>query len=331
MFARPACKVDAAGNVTLATPAAGLLKAAWPAFEEEIRARFEEWKIAFGNRGAKAVDESEIESIAASGAGPGQLFVVPVPVPIAPSAALNRLRRLPEDYEPAIESEVKSGIAAWPMRGGTSGIRSPGLSSQAAAFSLYARQEGGLQSRAEGVAVHALLEELARLRAGTDLAAARGALSKAEPRIAAQIRAMGFDQAQAAQIAASAVREVMKVCEDPVAQWILSPHADAATEVRWSGVIEGQVRTVQADRVFRAGLTPRAEGQAAWWIIDYKTHAEAAGADPAEALPRLRAHYAPQLDAYAQVLRNLHGDDAILRAGLYYPRMQLFDWWEPQE
>jgi hypothetical protein len=38
--------------------------------------------------------------------------------------------------------------------------------------------------------------------------------------------------------------------------------------------------------------------------------------------------FAPQLATYADVLRKLHGADAPIRAGLYYPRMLLFDWWE---
>ena len=49
---------------------------------------------------------------------------------------------------------------------------------------------------------------------------------------------------------------------------------------------------------------------------------------PASALPKLREFFAPQLEAYAEVLRNLHGSGAPVRAGLYYPRMLLFDWWE---
>jgi len=28
------------------------------------------------------------------------------------------------------------------------------------------------------------------------------------------------------------------------------------------------------------------------------------------------------------VLRSLHGVDAVIRAGLYYPRMLALDWWE---
>jgi hypothetical protein len=65
----------------------------------------------------------------------------------------------------------------------------------------------------------------------------------------------------------------------------------------------------------------------ALWIIDYKTsHNE--GIDPSSALPVFRATFAPQLQMYAAVLRSLHSPDFQFRAGLYYPRMSLFDWWE---
>ena len=42
----------------------------------------------------------------------------------------------------------------------------------------------------------------------------------------------------------------------------------------------------------------------------------------------MREIFAPQVNAYAELLRKLHGADAPIRAGLYYPRMFLFDWWE---
>jgi len=42
----------------------------------------------------------------------------------------------------------------------------------------------------------------------------------------------------------------------------------------------------------------------------------------------LRPLFAPQLEAYAKVLRNLHGADTQIRAGLYYPRELLLDWWQ---
>jgi ATP-dependent exoDNAse (exonuclease V) beta subunit len=92
-------------------------------------------------------------------------------------------------------------------------------------------------------------------------------------------------------------------------------------------VVAGGLRTVQVDRVFRGGAEPLADGVVAWWIVDYKT-AHEDGADPDAALPELRRRFAPQVEAYARVLRNLHGADAAIRCGLYYPRMLRFDWWE---
>ena len=118
----------------------------------------------------------------------------------------------------------------------------------------------------------------------------------------------------------------LDAARDPIAQWILAPHSEAASEVSWSGVIDGALTSVRVDRVFSAGLDPQSEGQDAWWIVDYKT-AHADGLDPAIALPQLRAVFAPQLEAYAEVLRKLRGS-AQIHAGLYYPRMSLFDWWQ---
>jgi hypothetical protein len=61
--------------------------------------------------------------------------------------------------------------------------------------------------------------------------------------------------------------------------------------------------------------------------VDYKTaHPEglASGAE----LPALRTLFAPQLETYARVLRNLHGSGRPIRAALYYPLMRALDWWE---
>jgi ATP-dependent helicase/nuclease subunit A len=181
------------------------------------------------------------------------------------------------------------------------------------------RHEGGLLSRALGTAVHTLLEELARLRNRLDWQAARSALQQFEPRIAAQVRATGVDQPQAAQIAAEALQLALKASHDPSARGFYRPMPTAASEAAWAGVVAGDLRSVRVDRVFRAGPTPGAEGNDCWWIIDYKT-THAGNLDPEQALPRLRQLFAPQLEAYAGILRNLHGGDAPLFAGLYYPR-----------
>jgi ATP-dependent exoDNAse (exonuclease V) beta subunit len=321
LFARPACKKDKEDSWVLAEPSNSLLATAWPALEEEVRACFDAWKDAF------AVNEPEeqsstLDSIAAS--GENNLLVLPTP--LRPTL----LRRLPPDYRRAQVETVSQTAAESPALAQTldgfepqTALRLISADSQ----SLYARHEGGHLSRALGNAVHTLLEKLARLRTSCDWESAREALESFEPRVAAQVRSTGVDSGSAARIAAEAMRLALQASNDPNGAWILSPHAGAASEAGWAGVIAGALRTVRPDRVFQAGPTPQTEGDSCWWIVDYKT-AHAGGADPAAELPGLRGMFRSQLEAYAEVLRRLHGDSKPLRAGLYYPRMSLLDWWE---
>jgi ATP-dependent exoDNAse (exonuclease V) beta subunit len=301
LFARPACKEEGE-SFSLVEPTHSLLATAWPALAEETRARFEEWKTA--RAAATAPEEQEIDSIAAS--GESNLLVMPSPLRPAP------LRRLPPDYHSAPDGAISHSSAESSVFGIGS---SPAL--------LYTRHEGGLLSRVTGRAVHTLLEELARLRQELDWDEARSALPRFEPRIAAQARAAGINQSQAAQIAAQALQLALDASLDPVGAWILSPHADAASEAGWAGVVAGGLRTVRMDRIFKAGSTPGSEAEDCWWIIDYKT-AYAEDADPST----LRTLFAPQIAAYAEILRNLHGASTPIFAGLYYPRMRLLDWWK---
>jgi len=314
LFARPTYKVEANGELSLIEPSAGLLATAWPAIEEQIRARFDEWKSTRQPAAAvpKPEADSEIEYLAASAS---DLFVMPLTAP--PLARPTMLRRLPEDYTP-------TQMGGAPSRAPQVLVRRGGRPGKA---QRYSRHEGGLLSRALGTAVHALLEELAHLRETDDWQSTRSALREHEPRIAARVRAAGIAPTQAAQIAVNALQIALNASQDPIGQWVLSPHPEAASEVPWAGVVAGALTNVRVDRVFRAGPVPQSEGHEAWWIVDYKT-AHADNLDPAVALAQLRPLFAPQLEAYAQVLRNLHGADAVLRAGLYYPRMLMLDWWE---
>ncbi|MGO9637864.1 MAG: UvrD-helicase domain-containing protein [Terracidiphilus sp.] len=303
LFARPACK-EKDGELTLVEPVNNLLATAWPALEDEVRARFEAWKAA--RAALETREEAEIESLAAS----GESHLAVMPSPIQPMF----LRRLPPDFRPApAEASRQTAVESSVLGTGPT--------------QLYSRHEGGVLSRALGTAVHTLLEELARLRTSLDWEAARAALAGYEPRIAAQVRAVGVDQQQALKIAAEALQMALRASHDPIGSWILSPHASAASEAAWAGIVAGDLHAVRLDRVFRAGPSPGAKGDDCWWIIDYKT-THAGNLDPAQALPGLRELFAPQLEAYAGLLRNLHGGDAPVYAGLYYPRLSLLDWWE---
>ena len=296
LFARPEYKTEQDGSYTLCDPRESLLSTAWPALGVEIKQRFHEW--------AQKPEGVEIAAIAASGAH--NVLVMPRP----PKAAI--VRRLPSDYEPPATDPAP--------------VQADGVVAGMSGAQLYERHEGGVLSRALGSAVHSLFEELARLRTAQEWPVARAALHEFQPRLMAHLRSAGVEPPEAAKIAGQALEIAIKASHDADGQWILSPHNDAASEVRWAGVIGGSLHEVRVDRVFRAGTTPLAEGDQYWWIIDYKTAHE--GGSRAETILKLRALFTPQLELYAKVLRNLHGKGAAIRAGLYYPRMLAFDWWE---
>ena len=94
LFARLEYKVGVDGSLTLIQPAAGLLRTAWPAFEEEIRARFEEFKLSRADGGKHPEEwEGQIETIAAS----ARQCIFAVPAPGMNQFSSNRIRRLPAD------------------------------------------------------------------------------------------------------------------------------------------------------------------------------------------------------------------------------------------
>jgi ATP-dependent exoDNAse (exonuclease V) beta subunit len=303
LFARPSYKEDKDGALLLAEPFNCLLATAWPALEETVRIRFNDWQT---SRTRVPEEKQTILSLAAS--GQDNLVLMPSP------SKITQLRCLPSDFQitPTID------LSHSQSRGETlvEGRANP-----------YERHEGDLISRSLGSAVHRLLEEVARLRLAHDWPSAITGLDQFRSRIVAQIRSAGMSPAQAASIAAQAYEFVLKATGDPHGQWILSPHVDAASEAGWAGIVAENLRRVRVDRLFRAGPEPFTEGEDCWWIIDFKT-AHDDDLHPAAKLPEFRRAFAPQLEMYATLLRNLHGADARLRAALYYPRMSLFDWWE---
>jgi len=311
LFARPSYKTDSDGSRSLVEPSESLLATAWPALEPEIRERFSQWSAENTAVSAEEgiAEPAKIASIAAS----AESNLIRMPVPAKPAL----LHRLPLDYRP----QRSYGASAFPGP-------HPAVATEAAASNeLYQRHEGGLASRALGTAVHKLLEELARLRSKLDGDTARMALGSRKAGIAAGVRAAGIDPHEAERIAAQAMQMALSAAQDPMGAWILSPHREAASEMCWSSVAGGVTRTVQVDRLFRAGGEPLTEGDDCWWLVDYKTaHGETA--NPAATLAELRPLFAPQLQVYAEVLRKLHGREAKIRAGLYYPRLLMLDWWE---
>ncbi len=271
-----------------------LLSVAWPALHAEFEAAARSPQIA--------------------PAAPARILAFPAPGVLADMAAVADapprlpLRRLPLD---AMPQPAASNVTA----AGTISLSDPEAPE-------FRRPEGSRERRIVGSAVHSLLQRL-----GSDLQTIDP--SALRPRAHSLLRAAALT-GEALRSATDTVTNLLLACAaDPVCQWILAPHPDAQSEASWSGTLPGEgarLRTLRADRIFRAGPSPHTEGSEFFWIIDYKTGSATPGA---LFLASERALYAPQLNAYARVLRALHGADISLRLGLYYPAITTLDWWDP--
>ena len=300
-FARPEFTTNAEGTRELADVTRSLLATGWPALEAGVRQQFEQWDL----QAAPEREEGTLEQLAAAESSQPIDF----PAPAKPVC----LWRLPEELYRVVRLQNPSVVDRM---------------SSSSAGPEYLRHEGGLRSRVLGSAVHALLQRLTRLVAESGWDAARNELPLCVPGTAAQARAAGIERKEAERIATHALEITLAASSDPLGRWILSPHPDAASELRWAGITENGLRQTQVDRIFRAGEQPNGPGEDVWWIIDYKT-AHADNSAPEGPLPELRSLFAPQLESYARMMRRMRGQDAQIRAGLYYPRMMRFDWWEP--
>ena len=189
LFARPSYKTAQDGSVTLVDTRESFLSTAWPAFEDEIRSRFETWRAPAA--AAPTTQPTTIDSLAASAA-----------ISLSSSASAyspTRLRRLPPDFCAAHPGPTESATES-PLVG---------------AGRLYERHEGGLLSRALGSAVHAFLQQLAQLLVTQPWDSARASLAPFEPRIAAQVRAAGIDPTHAGRVAAQAPQIALDAAADP--------------------------------------------------------------------------------------------------------------------
>jgi ATP-dependent exoDNAse (exonuclease V) beta subunit len=341
LFARPRFreKMTKAGSLerSLAAPT-GLMATAWPALQETIQRRFEGWLETLADDRLRDAQTGILSDLAAASLTDKQGNLVQMPTPVRPTL----VRRLPADYAaPLFPHSGLSGIGMQPGRS-TENI-ALGEDGNNEARALFERTEGAMRSRLLGTAVHALMEESSRLRRGMDPEDASLALADSLLRIVADLRGHGLAERAAEQLGAQALTVTRETLLDPAGGWILAPHPEAESEVGWTGIISGKTWNIRPDRVFFAPSYDDPKGKALWWIIDYKTSYANEGErgvrmDDERAQVFLEEHrerHAKQLAAYAQVLRGLKQGaasgptDAIrVNAGIYYPVLRLFDFWE---
>ncbi|MEO8308210.1 MAG: UvrD-helicase domain-containing protein [Pseudomonadota bacterium] len=223
--------------------------------------------------------------IAAAGAGPTAVIEpAPLPAPAAPWYRLNaHYAHAPQRSLPSVAS-LAAGSPA-------SGTRPE--------FSW-----AGPMARAAGTLVHAEMEFLAQSsQTFTDFNARI-------PLYMARLRQLGVDAGAARITALDIATRMTAVARDPKALWLLSSqHAEAHSELRLTGVLDGQIRNVVIDRSF-------VDEQGQRWVIDYKTSSHSGG-DLAGFLAEERERYRSQLQLYARLARGL-GPQPV-RAALFFP------------
>jgi ATP-dependent exoDNAse (exonuclease V) beta subunit len=163
----------------------------------------------------------------------------------------------------------------------------------------------GPLARAAGTVMHAELERLALLgEAGLAAIEARTAAC------ASALRELGIAPVEANATARDIVQRLGQLAGDARARWLLlTPHRAAASELRLSGIVDGELRNVVIDRSFIDATGVR-------WIVDYKTGMHAGGGLE-EFIARELARYAPQLRLYTALARRL-GPEPV-QAALYFP------------
>jgi ATP-dependent exoDNAse (exonuclease V) beta subunit len=224
-----------------------------------------------------------------------------------------QLRRLPADWKPPEHAAPREAQEMTPE--------------------VIERPRGSLSARAFGTVVHALLEDMTRLPGIEAAEVSQAVLDELRgwrPRAVAMLRSAGLPRTDAETQAAEVLRALQAVLQDAKGRWILGARAGAQNETSWSGwaASEGAevVRTLRGDRIFRAGATPCSTEETHIWIVDYKTARH--GASGLDAfLESEKEKYLHQLEAYAGVMRQVHGENQPLRLALYYPLLTRLVWW----
>ena len=244
-----------------------------------------------------------------------RVLTFPAPGEIAELAAVAEAGPRPTPHRLCLDSEPVAALENVTVTGSIS-IADPDAPE-------FQRPEGSRRARLIGSAVHALLQRLGPQLAELDPEQLRS-------RAASLLRTSALS-GDALKSATDTVTNLLRTCAaDPVCRWILAPHPEAQSEVSWTGFASAgsgsRLRTLRADRIFRAGPEPLAGGSDYLWVIDYKTGPVTSGA---LFIAAERALYAPQLLAYARALRTLHSPETPLRLGLCYPAIATLDFWDP--
>ena len=166
----------------------------------------------------------------------------------------------------------------------------------------------GREARAVGIAVHRLLQVIARE------GAARWPMARLQANrklLQSMLLEAGLGPVELPPALERCLAALQSTLDDPRGRWLLDPdHPGSASELRISGWLDGRLVNGVVDRSFidDAGLL---------WIVDYKTGRHEGG-ELEVFLDREQERYRPQLQRYARLLAARHPGPISL--GLYFPQ-----------
>lgn len=177
----------------------------------------------------------------------------------------------------------------------------------------------GETARRIGSVVHRWLQRIAD-DGGSGWDAAR--IHALGPAIRLALAAQGVGESEIAEAAARARQALIHCVSAERGRWVLGTQADGRSELRLTGIAEGQRINVVIDRTF-------VDDQGVRWIIDYKTSMHEGG-DAEAFLDNEQARYRGQLERYARLMQA--GGAQPIRLGLYFPLLGGWREWayEPQ-
>ena len=226
---------------------------------------------------------------------------------VAPSAgAIPRpptiLRRLPARWQPELDASAPVPVEVAP----------------AAETALPAVEFSWASETARhvGSVVHATLQRIAE----QDMARwSAHEVTAWHAGFARDLRVLGVPEANLQEAVARVARALTAAVEDARARWILAAHAEAASELRLTAMLDGRIVHVALDRTF-------VDEHGTRWIIDYKTSTHEGG-DLEAFLDREQLRYREQLERYARIMRAMDGRP--VRLGLYFPLLAGWREWGP--
>jgi len=175
----------------------------------------------------------------------------------------------------------------------------------------------GLTAVRTGVIVHRYLRQIAEK--GLDAWSA-DAIDGLAARFELELAQLGVESTELETAAANVSAALKRIVADPTGRWILSPHRNAASELRLTRRGETRLEHLQLDRTF----VDRETGIR--WIIDYKTSIHEGG-DIDAFLDSEELRYRRQLEIYASAMAEI--DSGEMRVGLYFPLLGELRSWQP--